>query len=425
MYNLVPVSCDRCSKELYKTNAMQEHMIREHGIYTRVCLQCTDNERILGGHAIDLSKPICIPEDLRAKACESVRNSPAVLVCDLCGKESASYTQLKTHLDKSHHIQSRVCLTRMYNDEIVCRNKKPNATGAAVAAVAPVATVAPDTAGPTSMMQTYQGQGQDEVGTAVNPTIVPPRVQSVSMFGNVKIIKLFREPEEPNPAFALEALEEEAYACDDCSTKSDEVYARFEAQERVEPNYSLYRGVNGEAFMASFESGSRVVAFKYGHINADDMIDHLVKGTLTAFSFFLKSLFENTYNRFLYKRSSGFPFTDVHLRYGQWVVNHDSYVFPCVVESAAAAMRKFVNNISGTPRFMQVFNGSRDYENVMNFIHVIGIVRNTNDLDEDYARDMLHYFYRYVKEARTIVADYSDEADVPPWVSYPATDPVS
>jgi hypothetical protein len=432
MYDLVPVTCEECDKPFFKTNAMQEHMIRAHGIYTRVCLQCPNNDRLLAGHTIDPYKPVCIPDDQRAKACEAARNQTPDMVCNLCQKTGRSYTQLRTHLDKCHRIKSQVCLTRLYNDEIVCRIKKeqsaippaPHATHApaepdpaTTVTETPMAPTAPAAAA-ANTIQSYQGNYGMQLRTAPNE-----RVASVSRFGNAKIIKFVRPPEEPD-AFNIEALQEEAYACGDFGdTTWDEVYERFEAQEQIPPNHSLYRNIRGETVVTSFEGGLRHIEFKCSHINNDDMIDAIVRGTLSAFSFFLRALMENTYNQFLYKRSNTFPFTDVHMKYGRWTIQHDSHIYPRVVESIAATMRKYMNGLVRTPQFTKIFNGTRDYESIDHFLYVLGIAHNTTELDPDYTHEMLNYFYKYVKELREIVADYSENKEMP-WIAYPATGPV-
>jgi len=428
MYNLVPVTCKECDKSFFKTNAMQEHMIRAHGIYTRVCLQCSDNDRIIAGYPIDLYKPMRLQEDQRAKACESMRNQPPNIVCNLCQKDCKGYTQMKSHLDKCHHIKSQVCLARAYNDEIVCRTKQcESPTTVLPDAIVPEADAAADAVADAitsnTVQQVQQAQPHQGVARAYFGANANQRVASVSHFGTTKIIKFFHPPEEPD-TFSMEALQDEAYACGDLGdTRWDEAYERFEAQEQVLPSHSLYKNVQGETVITSFEGGMRYIEFKYNHINSDDMIDAIVRGTLPAVSCFMRLLFDNSYNLFLYKRSSSFPFTDVHMKYGCWTIQQDSHVYPRIVESIASAMRKYMNDLVRIPRFTRIFNGTRDYESLDHFLYVLGIVHGTSDLDPDYAREMLQYFYKYVKELREIVANYSKTNEMP-WVAYPASGPV-
>ena len=420
-YTLIPVCCNTCDRAFFKSTTIQEHMIREHGLNTRVCIQCPNTKEILGGQAINTSKSPFVPEKDRTKMCDSVRyNKATQLVCNLCKKSWPNYPQIKQHFAKEHRREAQLCIAHLHDNTILC-STRPSAisTGEvqsqeAIPAQAETPALCPDEA---------KGVG-NEITVNVLPSHAarPEPSRVVHTFGDVKVIRLVRPCEEPADSFHVEALEDEAYACDDRTDgRQDEVYETFDDQVDVPHTYSLYRNVNGNAFIANYENGSRLIDMKFSHISNDEMIDKMVHGTEAGFSFFLQRLFENPFNRLLYKRSSCFPLTDVHMTYGRWVVHHDSNVYPRVLESAASAMRKFINALSRTERFIKVFNGTRDYESMDHFMHILTVVRNPGDLDPEYTRDMMRYFYKYVKELRNIVGDYSEASDAP-WVTYPRDD---
>jgi len=363
-------------------------------------------------------------------------------VCNLCKKVSSTYTQMRTHLDKFHRIKTQVCLTRLFNDDIVCGVRENNlgtfAPAAALTASGSGAEAAEGAVADASVTDAAAAEAVSAIAATSIPTTrayqyingtclknVDPneRIASVSMFGTTKIIK-FVHPPEPE-TFNIEALQEEAYACGDFGdTTWDETYERFESQEQVPPSYSLYRNLQGDTVVTSLDGGSRYVEFKYGHINNEQMIDAIVRGTLSGFSFFLRALFENPYNRFLYKRCDTFPFTDVHIQYGCWMVQQDSHIYPRVLESIAVVMRKYMNVLVRNERFIKIFSGTRDYESLDHFLFMLSTVQGSSEFDPDYTHDMLTYFYKYVKEIREIVASYSKTSKMP-WVMYPVNEPVA
>jgi hypothetical protein len=243
-----------------------------------------------------------------------------------------------------------------------------------------------------------------------------PSVRRVRNFGNIVIIRTRPESDDEAPPVDINALEAKAYACRDDGPNRD--YESFEAGRLVQDNRSVYQDSKGKPFVSHYNTDSRYISFKYSHIASQDLINAMVHGTTQAFMFFIKKLFERPYNRVFYKRSASYPLTDVHTQSGTWKIYPDVAVYPRLVESAAAAMRACVGHLSQTPQFIKVFGGSQDYQHIDHHLYIVSILREPNTLDSDYMRDMLHYYYEYVKLARDVVTEYSEEAEEP-WREYP------
>jgi hypothetical protein len=382
-------------------------MLAEHGQYTRICLQSGQDSRILGGQPINYDLPRLVNDDGRADAARTFKGAnQSPYRCGMCSISACSYHVLKKHLASEHHAASSVCLARCYDDFVICHAKAYGAVSAAVSAAA-TSAAATSAADPAAS----EPAADDAPETAPHP-----EVRRVRNFGNIVIIRTRPESDDEAPPVDIKALEAKAYACRDDGPNRD--YESFEAGRPVQDNRSVYQDSRGKPFVTHYDTGSLYIGFKYSHIASQDLINAMVHGTTQAFMFFIKKLFEHPYNRVFYKRSASYPLTDVHTQSGTWKIYPDVAVYPRLVESAAAAMRSCVGHLSQTPQFIKVFGGSQDYQHIDHHLYIVGILREPNTLDSDYMRDMLHYYYEYVKLARDVVAEYSEEAEEP-WREYP------
>ena len=423
MHQLVQICCGVCDKSFVKVPTLQAHMLAEHGQHTRICVQSAQDARILGGQPINRTELlIAVNENDRASAIAAFKRAkPAPFSCSMCSLVACSYHVLKRHLASEHRAASSVCLARSYDDTVVCRVKSEAAevvADTAGAAEAPVDADEPYLA--VTGAAAASGITTDNAVSGIAAgAVCRPAIRRVRNFGKIVIINTHNDSDDDEPPIDLKALEAEAYVCSDEGPNRD--YESYYAGRHVAEKHSQYCDSKGRPFIAHYNTGSRYIPLKYNHIASEDIINVMIRGTTQAFSFFLKRLFDSPFNRLFYKRSASYTMTDVHTQKGVWMIHSDLLVYPRLVESAAAAMRSCIDHLSQTELFTKVFGGSRDFLNMDHHLYIIGVLREPNTLDSHYMRDMMRYYYGYVKDARDAVATYSHEEEEP-WVVYPYND---